>query len=317
VRRWRKVYLDVLTKVAEGEDREHDHDLTALMELVEDLWQVQGDADAAQRQAELLLERATKRDVRLFRNRARRALKAIRTGRPLYQSREEQKESSKEMVLSKDERDVKRLRSLYSAGESKAADAIVDRILTNHPKTDLAMEAVLIRAGQRRRSKDYDTADQDYQLVVDHGDPRWVPRAILPWASNLRQRGKLDQAEDLLKSLIAKWPRKLSAAWAAKDLESTAFRNTHKASRWRARYRSILEAIVDNPEPGTDDDLEALWLLFEQVWNQPYRRNRDAAERYAQDLHKRSHRAGVHGKHRRRAAKASEALARGVTTYDL
>lgn len=317
--RWASRRLDILNATADRIDPQYDEDLDALHALAEHTWEVGGDASTATKLAQELVARAGARKQRLFVRRARTLLRAIDLQVTVYDlTRRTGKERNPTSRRTRAAFDTSRLSTMYMHGEHAAADALVDRVLREHPGTITAARAALLRAAERRRRKDYRGAAADLELAVEWGGDEVGPSAMAAQARMLRLKRRDTEATAVLVKLVSRWPGSRAAASAAWDLERLAEDET-ELQHWRECRRKILQDIAGDAGADEQEKMEALRDLVNHEWDYAphHLRDPEAAVLHAQELLRRASRPKGDRRAAAWATRAIAAIEADVPTWEL
>lgn len=112
---------------------------------------------------------------------------------------------------------VKLANEHLKAGRNEAAEAVLQRMLKEHPTHEKAAEARYRLGEVAFNSKNFPLAVLRFQEVIDsHKKSKWAPWAMLRQGEAFAAQGQKDNAELFYEELVKKWPDS-DAAKEAKD----------------------------------------------------------------------------------------------------
>jgi len=206
-------------------------------------------------------------------------------------------------------------KSYVNLGETKAADAAFDTLLTNFSGNALIARAVHDIAQQYRGTRKYEKANQLYQYVIDNwpkaehalwsqadliksylaladdpnaqeavdklltnfNDNPFVARAIHDTAWEYRKLGNYGRANELDQYVIDHWSADVQVMWAKMDMAKTDI--------WLGNYAAAEKTIDiliadfnDQPELAT-----AIFMLGEQYYNKAFQFENESREAEAKE----------------------------------
>ena len=206
-------------------------------------------------------------------------------------------------------------KSYVNLGETKAADAAFDTLLTNFSGNALIARAVHDIAQQYRGTRKYEKANQLYQYVIDNwpkaehalwsqadliksylaladdpnaqeavdklltnfNDNPFVARAIHDTAWEYRKLGNYGRANELDQYVIDHWSADVQVMWAKMDMAKTDI----WLGNYAAAEKTIDILIADfNDQP---ELLTAIFMLGEQYYNKAFQFENESREAEAKE----------------------------------
>lgn len=115
---------------------------------------------------------------------------------------------------------VKLANEHIKAGRNEAAEAVLNRMLKEHPTHEKAAEARYRLGEVAYNSKNYPLAVLRFQEVIDsHKKTKWAPWAMLRQGEAFAAQGQKDNAELFYEELVKKWPDSDAAKEAKEKLK--------------------------------------------------------------------------------------------------
>ena len=107
-----------------------------------------------------------------------------------------------------------------AAGREPAAEAVLGRFLTAHPKHERAAEAKYRRAEAAFNAKNYPASVLRFQEVIDgHKKSIWAPWAMLRQGEAFEEQGQKPNAQLFYEEVVRAWPKSKAAAEAKTKLK--------------------------------------------------------------------------------------------------
>lgn len=166
------------------------------------------------------------------------------------------------------DRVLRRLDELYRGHAYADADLLADKVVEHYRCTEAAARALWIRSLYRRKRGDQEGALSDLLDAADQGTGEWSLRSAHRAGVHCSMLDWDDRARVVFENVVAKWPRTPTAARAAGEL-AWIHRGTEKQEYWKKIQVDILHLLVCEPNPGTDDDLDALQQAVEYYLERP------------------------------------------------
>lgn len=163
---------------------------------------------------------------------------------------------------------LRRLDELYRSHAFAEADRLADQVVEHYRCTEAAARVLWSRSLYRRKRGDQEGALWDLLDAADQGAGEWALRSAFRAGVHCSMLDWDDRARVVFENVVAKWPRTPTAARAAGEL-AWIHRGTDKQIYWEKIQVDILHLLVCEPNPGTDDDLDALQQAVEYYLERP------------------------------------------------